>query len=53
MSQQIHFLEGRARGEAKCKKLYFQLLRRVRRLRKRLPRDLMNWREQPICCSGG
>jgi hypothetical protein len=40
MSQQIHFLSGKARGEAKRKKLYFQLLRRVRRLRKRLLRDL-------------
>ena len=40
MSQQIHFLKGKARGEAKRKKLYFQLLRRVRRLRKRLLRDL-------------
>ena len=40
MSQQIHFLNGKARGAAKRKKLYFQLLRRVRRLRKRLLRDL-------------
>lgn len=40
MSQQIDFLNGRARGEQKRKKLYFQLLRRVRRLRKRLLRDL-------------
>ena len=40
MSQQIHFLNGKARGEPKRKKLYFQLLRRVRRLRKRLLRDL-------------
>jgi hypothetical protein len=40
MSQQIHFLHGKGRGEAKRKKLYFQLLRRVRRLRKRLLRDL-------------
>jgi hypothetical protein len=40
LSQQIHFLNGKARGEAKRKKLYFQLLRRVRRLRKRLLRDL-------------
>ena len=40
MSQQIHFLNGKARGEAKRKKVYFQLLRRVRRLRKRLLRDL-------------
>src|SRR6202008_1417547 len=39
-SQQIDFLNGKARGEAKRKKLYFQLLRRVRRLRKRLLRDL-------------
>src|ERR1700737_539053 len=28
MSQQIHFLNGKARGEAKRKKVYFQLLRR-------------------------
>ena len=40
MSQQIHFLNGKARAEAKRKKVYFQLLRRVRRLRKRLLRDL-------------
>ena len=40
LSQQIHFLNGKARGEAKRKKLYFQLIRRVRRLRKRLLRDL-------------
>jgi hypothetical protein len=40
LSQQIHFLKGKARGEAKRKKLYFQLLRRVCRLRKRLLRDL-------------
>src|SRR6266568_300731 len=40
LSQQIHFLNGKARGEAKRQKLYFQLLRRVRRLRKRLLRDL-------------
>jgi hypothetical protein len=40
MSQQMHFLNGKARGEAKRKKLYFQLIRRVRRLRKRLLRDL-------------
>ena len=40
MSQQIHFLNGKARGNAKRKKVYFQLLRRVRRLRKRLLRDL-------------
>jgi hypothetical protein len=39
-SQQIDFLNGKARGEAKRKKLYFQLLRRVRRLRRRLLRDL-------------
>jgi hypothetical protein len=36
----LDFLNGKARGEAKCKKVYFQLLRRVRRLRKRLLRDL-------------
>jgi transposase, IS5 family len=40
LSQQIHFLTGKARGEAKRKKLYFQLTRRVRRLRTRLLRDL-------------
>ena len=40
MSQQIHFLNGKARGQAKRQKVYFQLLRRVRRLRKRLLRDL-------------
>ena len=40
LSQQIDFLNGKARTEARRKKLYFQLLRRVRRLRKRLLRDL-------------
>jgi hypothetical protein len=40
LSQQIHFLNGKARGAAKRKKAYFQLLRRVRRLRKRLLGDL-------------
>ena len=40
LSQQIHFLSGKARGEAKRKKWYFHLIRRVRRLRKRLLRDL-------------
>jgi hypothetical protein len=34
LNQQIHFLNGKARAEAKRKKLYFQLARRVRRLRK-------------------
>src|SRR4030081_924161 len=36
LSQQIHFLNGKARGEAKRRKVYFQLVRRARRLRKRL-----------------
>ena len=40
MSQQIHFLNGKARGEGRRKKLYLQLIRRVRRMRKRLLRDL-------------
>ena len=40
MNQQILFLNGRARQEGKRKKLYFQLIRRARRLRKRLVRDL-------------
>ena len=40
MSQQIDFLNGKARAEAKRKKLYFQLLRRVGRLRKSLLGDL-------------
>src|ERR1700681_4962060 len=40
LSQQIHFLNGKAQGAAKRKKVYFQLLRRARRLRKRLLRDL-------------
>jgi len=39
MSQQIHFLGGKARRQGRRKRLYFQLLRRVRRLRKRLLRD--------------
>lgn len=38
MSQQIVFLKGKAR--ARRKKLYFQLVRRVRRVRKGLLRDL-------------
>jgi hypothetical protein len=38
--RQIDFLQGKGRAEAKRRKLYFQLLRRVRRLRKRLLRDL-------------
>jgi Transposase DDE domain len=45
LSQQIHFLSGKARGEAKRKKWYFQLIRRVRRLRKRLLRDLETVRQ--------
>jgi hypothetical protein len=49
LSQQIHFLNGKARGEAKRKKLYFQLLRRVRRLRKRLLRDLESVRGNLEC----
>ena len=40
LSQQIDFLNGKARAEARRKKLYFQLLRRATRLRKRLMRDL-------------
>jgi len=40
LSQQIDFLNGKAGGEARRKKLYFQLLRRVGRLRKRVLRDL-------------
>ena len=39
LSQQIHFLKGKPRGQARRRKLYFQLLRRARRLRKRLLRD--------------
>src|SRR5271165_2341565 len=46
MSQQIDFLDGRARAEAKRKKLYFQLIRRVHRLRKRLLRDLESVRRK-------
>jgi hypothetical protein len=38
--QQIDFLQGKGRAEAKRRKLYFQLLRRVRRIRQRLLRDL-------------
>jgi hypothetical protein len=49
LSQQIHFLNGKARGEAKRKKLYFQLLRRVRRVRKRLLRDLESVRRNLEC----
>ena len=47
MSQQIDFLNGKARAEAKRKKLYFQLLRRVGRLRKRLLGDLESVRRNP------
>ena len=47
LSQQIDFLNGKARAEAKRKKWYFQLLRRVRRLRKRLLRDLESVRREP------
>jgi hypothetical protein len=46
VSQQIDFLNGKARIEAKRKKLYFQLLRRVRRLRRRLLRDLESVRRK-------
>src|SRR6266481_1581298 len=49
LSQQIDFLSGKVRGEAKRKKLYFQLLRRVRRLRKRLLRDLESVRRNLEC----
>jgi hypothetical protein len=53
LGQQIHFLNGKARAGAKRKKWYFQLIRRVRRLRKRLLRDLETcagtWRAAPIC----
>lgn len=45
MSQQILFLNGKARGQGKRKKLYFQLIRRVRRMRKRLVCDLEPVRE--------
>jgi hypothetical protein len=41
LSQQIHFLKGKA----KRKKLYFHLLRRARRVRKRLLRDLESVRQ--------
>jgi hypothetical protein len=61
LSQQIHFLNGKARAEAKRRKLYFHLVRRVRRLRKRLPRDLESvrrklegrWRSATESASGG
>ena len=43
--QQIDFLQGKGRAEAKRRKLYFQLLRRVRRIRKRLLRDLESVRQ--------
>jgi hypothetical protein len=43
--QQIDFFQGKGRAEAKRKKLYFQLLRRVRRIRKRLLRDLEAMRQ--------
>jgi hypothetical protein len=46
LSQQIHFLNGKARAEAKRRKLYFHLVRRVRRLRKRLLRDLESVRRK-------
>lgn len=44
LGQQILFLHGKARAQARRKKLYFQLIKRVRRLRKRLLRDLA-----PVC----
>jgi hypothetical protein len=44
--QQIDFLQGKGRAEAKRQKLYFQLVRRVRRLRKRLLRDLESVRRK-------
>jgi hypothetical protein len=56
MSQQIDFLQGKGRAEAKRRKSYFQLLRRVRRLRKRLLRDLESVRrnlESLICLRVG
>ena len=37
--QQIDFLQGKGRAQAKRRKLYFQLLGRVRRIGKRLLRD--------------
>jgi hypothetical protein len=40
MSQQILFLNGKARGQGRRKRLYFQLIRRGRRLHKRLLGDL-------------
>ena len=46
--QQIDFLQGKGRAEAKRRKLYFQLLRRVRRIRQRLLRDL-----ESVCRSLG
>src|SRR6202521_3960551 len=46
LNQQIHFLNGKARAEAKRQKLYVQLVRRVRRLRKRLLRDLESVRRK-------
>ena len=49
LSQQIDFLNGKARAEARRKKLYFQLLRRVGRLRKRLLRDLDSLRRNLEC----
>ena len=53
MSQQIHFLNGKARADAKRKKVYFQLLRRVRRVANVCcaiwSRFAGTWRVVPIC----
>src|SRR5262249_40207760 len=50
--QQIDFLQGKGRAEAKRKKLYFQLLRRVRRKRKSLLRDLESVRRTLVVRGG-
>lgn len=45
MSQQIVFLNGKGRATARRQRLYFQFIRRVRRLRKRLVSDFAPVRE--------
>jgi len=51
LSQQIDFLNGKARAEARRKKLYFQLLRRVGRLRNRLLQENASKRQHLVACA--
>ena len=52
LNQQIHFLNGKARAEAKRQKLYFQLVRRVYCANVCCAiwsRFAGSWRAAPIC----